>query len=240
MPLPLPEYADVLCKALWCFSFPKVTFDFRNSQRTQHEDMRGVEKCIGALLSHEDPVDVKDGLSNVLYWGYARQQGRRGHKVRTFRNMMKSTDDRRLVGFMEFVGPTPDTRVAERLLALKKLGLPEFGQMSFATKILMFLDPDRYPVLDLKIARATANKSYFAPLQKLTVNQTSIPVTRANAAGYARWACWCRSIATRINEIPQSPCGDLRAVDVERAVFQLADSEEMDKVRTLLEGPLDE
>ena len=127
MPLPLPEYADVLCKALWCFSFPKVTFDFRNSQRTQHEDMRGVEKCIGALLSHEDPVDVKDGLSNVLYWGYARQQGRRrGHKVRTFRNMMKSTDhDRRLVGFMEFVGPTPDTRVAERLPGqLLQLGEP--------------------------------------------------------------------------------------------------------------------
>ena len=69
MPLPLPEYADVLCKALWCFSFPKVTFDFRNSQRTQHENMRGVEECIGALLSHEDQVDVKDGLSNVLYWG---------------------------------------------------------------------------------------------------------------------------------------------------------------------------
>ena len=142
--------------------------------------------------------------------------------------------------FMEFVRSNPDARAAERLLALKRLGLPEFGQMSFATKILMFLDPDRYPVLDLKIARATAKRSYFEPLQKLTVNKTSIPITRANADAYARWACWCRSIATQINAIPQSPCGYLRAVDVERAVFQLVDSEEMDKVRTLLEGPLDE
>ena len=112
--------------------------------------------------------------------------------------------------------------------------------MSFATKILMFLDPARYPVLDLKIARATANESYFAALQKLTVSQTSVPITHANADAYARWACWCRSIATQINGIPQSPCGYLRAVDVERAVFQLVDSEEMEKVRTLLVGPLDE
>ena len=239
MPLPLPEYADVLCKALWCFSFPKVTFDFRNSQRTQHENMQGVEKCIGALLSHEDQVDVKDGLSNVLYWGYARQ-GRRDYKVCTFRCSVQSTDDRRLVGFMEFARSGLDACAAERLLALKRLGLPGFGQMSFATKILMFLDPARYPVLDLKIARATANESYFAALQKLTVSQTSVPITHANADAYARWACWCRSIATQINGIPQSPCGYLRAVDVERAVFQLVDSEEMEKVRTLLVGPLDE
>ena len=41
-------------------------------------------------------------------------------------------------------------------------------------------------------------------------------------------------------DLAQSPCGYLRAIDVERAVFQLVDSEEMNKVRTLLEGPLDQ
>ena len=55
------------------------------------------------------------------------------------------------------------------------------------------------------LARATANESYFAPLQKLTVSQTSVPITRANADAYARWACWCRSIATQINGIPACP-----------------------------------
>lgn len=125
---------------------------FATVNERQHENMLDVEKYIGKLLSQEDPVDVMDGLSNILYWGYARQ-GRRHSKVSAFRSTMPSTDDR-LERFMEFVRSNPDARAAERLLALKRLGLPEFGQMSFATKILMFLDPDRYPVLDLKILAA--------------------------------------------------------------------------------------
>ena len=53
------------------------------------------------------------------------------------------------------------------LVALRRLKLSQFSQMSFTTKILMFLDPDSYPVLDLRIAKAYANRPDFPPLQGL-------------------------------------------------------------------------
>ncbi|MXY15562.1 MAG: hypothetical protein F4Y57_00745 [Acidobacteria bacterium] len=79
------------------------------------------------------------------------------------------------------------------MLALKKLEIPEFGQTSFATKVLMFLDPDNYPVLDLKIA-GTAAKCEHSSLRELRT-YASIPITKTNAACYERWACWRRDIA---------------------------------------------
>ena len=81
------------------------------------------------------------------------------------------------------------------LLNIKKLQLRQFSQISFVSKILMFLDPTRYPVLDLKIAKAFA-KSSFLPLQNLTF-ATSIPITERNATAYDTWACWCREIASQ-------------------------------------------
>ncbi len=231
----LPEYAVLLSKALSCFSFPTVTLDFHSKGERHHEDMRGVEACIGAALRCDDVADVRDGLSDVLFWGYARQ-GRRDFRVRNFQERMQSVDgQQRLAMFQEFVRSRRETCTAQRLLALRKLRLPEFGQVSFATKILMFLDPENHPVLDLKIAR-TARGCEFPPLRGLTIH-ASIPITIANAACYERWACWCRDIAARVNRASGSPCQGLRAVDVERALFALADSERTDDACRLLKGP---
>jgi len=98
--------------------------------------------------------------------------------------------------------------------------------MSFATKILMFLDPENCPVLDLKIAKAYANLEDFAPLKELVVyyykkKETIIPITQENSDYYERWACWCRCVSALVNKTPESPCRELRAVDVERALFML-------------------
>ena len=235
-PMVPTEYVDLLSDALSRYCFPKDTFDFGRNEKLCHGDMRGVENYIGESLRSDDRSVMRNGLSNVLFWGYARREGWQHHKVCDFR---QHVDDRQLVEFQEFVRCRPVTCAAKRLLALKKLQLPQFGiGMSFTTKILMFLDPDRYPVLDQKIAKAaTAND--FAPLQglKYTVTETSIRITGANAAAYERWACWCQSIATWSNGQPGSPSRNLRAVDVERAIFRLADSRQMCKVRALLTGP---
>ena len=67
------------------------------------------------------------------------------------------------------------------------LKLRQFGQISFASKILMFLDPTRFPVLDLKIARAFANGG-FPPLAGLRFGPGGIPITRRNAHAYGDWA----------------------------------------------------
>ena len=122
------------------------------------------------------------------------------------------------------------------LFNIKELQLRQFSQISFISKILMVLDPTRSPVLDLKIAKAFA-KSSFLPLQNLTFAKAGISITKRNATAYDTWACWCREIATVVNEAPVSPCRGVRAVDVERALFTLADSQATDKARVLLDGP---
>ena len=207
--LPRPEYAAVLCEAVEDYGFPKVTWDFEEEKETRHDGMPSVEERVGELLRSGDPGRTRAGLSNVLYWGYARQPGRRDAKVRDFRNAVPE-DDPRLAGIAELArspGEPPAAAGRSGLLAVKRLKLRQFGQISFASKILMFLDPTRFPVLDLRIARAFASGG-FAPLAGLGFGPGGIPITRPNANAYDNWARWCGKVAGLVNEDPASPRRD--------------------------------
>lgn len=195
-----------------------------------------VEKHIHDLLCSKDLLSVKDGLSNVLYWGYANSPGLQKHRVRRFRDAVADSDSR-LEAFAELTESHP----LPTLLCIRQVELPQFSQTSFASKILMFLDPAIHPVLDLKISRAFANKPCFPPLLDLTFNDTGIPITQKNVVVYEKWACWCRGIAALVNGLRASPRHDLRAVDIERALFTLAgndgDEDDPGKARAILRGP---
>ena len=241
MPMLSPEkYATLLCKAIGDYDFPPVTYAFDKNTEIQHGGMLAVEQYIGKLLRSKEPQEVKNGLLNVLYWGYARQPGRRKDRISKFRATNPSELKPKLDQFVKLVeelmlsinGEAPSG--GSGLLKIKKLKLPQFSQVSFVSKILMFLDPTCYPVLDLKIANKVANPC-FPPLQNLKFS--GIPINEDNATVYDTWACWCREIATEVNKVPESPRHDVRAVDVERALFTLADSEETDNIRLLLAGP---
>ena len=113
--------------------------------------------------------------------------------------------------------------------------------MSFTTKILMFLDPTRYPVLDTKIGRL-AVACDFPPLAGIIApDGNAVPINPTTARAYEKWACWCRGIAELVNELRASPRHDLRTVDVERALFTLAGDtdgdDEADRACALLQGP---
>ena len=181
-----------------------------------------------------DRGTVRDGLSNVLYWGWAQRPGLQRARVDAFRDGVQPNDPR-LVRFMNFVHARASRSDAEQLRGLKSLKLPQFSQMSFTTKILMFLDPSRFAVLDLKIA-LVAKQCGFPFMQELKI-YTGIPITRANAACYGRWASRCREIAAKVNGTPGARAENLRAVDVERAVFSLADLGRTDDAHRLLAGP---
>ena len=230
--LPLQQYAALLCEAIRDYDFPAVAYDFTEEKPLHHDSMLAVEQYIGTLLRSTDFSAVKDGLSNVLYWGYAQQPGRGDFKVRDFRKTIPDPErEPKLDKFAQLM------RSGQADLSnIKKLQLRQFSQISFVSKILMFLDPTRCPVLDLKIANAFA-KSSFLPLQNLTFAKGGIRITERNATAYDTWACWCRDIATVVNEAPVSPCRGVRAVDVERALFTLVDSQATDKARMLLDGP---
>ena len=119
--------------------------------------MLAVEQYIGTLLRSKDFSAVKDGLSNVLYWGYARQPIR-DFRVSDFRKTIP--DPEREPKLDQFAQLMRSGR-SDLFQSIKKLQLRQFSQISFVSKILMFLDPTRYPVLDLKIAKAFAKSSFL-------------------------------------------------------------------------------
>ena len=232
----LEEYARILCRAKSEYSYPSVTcFDFDAFLQgaspvtyiRKHGNMLEVEELIKRQLVSHDLEEVKDGLSNVLFWGFASQPGRQKDRVGKFRSevpQQKLECFRKLVANETYVG----------LWNLKKIGLPQFTQMSFTSKLLMFLSPSTNPVLDLKIGRS-AKEQNVPPLSNLTI-RTSMPLSQHNVRIYGEWSSWCIDVARQVNELPSSPCRDLRAVDVERAVFHCIDADRDAAVKLLL-GP---
>ena len=127
---------------------------------------------------------------------------------------------------------------------LQRLGLPEFSAMSFVSKVLMFMCPDRYAVLDLSIARFAHRQpaqsldlpSGLSTLLNLKLDLTKIPLTGRNRRVYQEWSGWCCEIADAVNAVVP-PGVNLRAVDVERAIFWCIDRESETEARRLLLGP---
>ncbi len=131
--------------AISSYNFPAVYKDF--DRNISHESNMGVvESKINNLLLSKDENQVKNGLSNVLYWGYA-QVGYRDFRVTRFRD---SVTNEKIHKFQNLI---QNKFRAATLKDIKKIKLPEFSGISFVSKILMFLDPENYPVLDLQIAR---------------------------------------------------------------------------------------
>lgn len=235
--LPLNDYAVLLCEAIRAYDFPAVTCEFEpGGNRIVRTSCRGsmliVERHVGRLLRSGHRSEVKDGLSNVLYWGWA-QTSLAEPKATKFRREVDD-DDPMLSDFVNLDKDPPGPGLLGRV---NDIGLPGFG-MSFTTKILMFLNPARYPVLDKKIARIARNCDFLPLSNILAAGDHHVPMNQHAVAAYERWACWCREIANAVNDAPASRRRDLRAVDVERALFTLADADDHEEhACTLLKGP---
>ena len=238
------EYSQSTRRAAEKYRYPAKIYDFIEQRELDHgNDMPRVEQLINAQLMSENRAEVKDGLSNVLYWGYVRQGGRGPHRVRRFRD--KVTDNQ-LDAFVECRRRSTCAGLDE----LRRLKLPEFSGLSFASKVLMFMCPDSYPVLDLKIARfgqrvarRELRQSFSRPaglsaLLKLKLYATSIGLTRNNMRAYREWANWCCEVADAVNRFDSSADGALRAVDIERGIFWCIDQCLENEARRLLLGPV--
>ena len=242
--LPLKQYAALLCEIIGKYDFPPITYDFAKNEEIRHGSMLAVEHYIGGLLHSECLEDAKDGLSKVLYWGHANNKLLQTSSLKKFREAPDADElKRKLDRFVRLARELARPSIVPPggdLLKIKELGIPQFGRVSFVSKVLMFLDPARYPVLDQKIAEAYAKQLDFPPLQNLTFSGKgeTIAITPQNAAVYDNWACWCREIAKVVNKALEPP-RRVRAVDVERALFTLAQRGVTYDARLLLAGPVD-
>lgn len=194
--------------AIETYAFPAVYFDFGTGIEVRAGNMRAVENAIREMLTSKADGQVLDGLANVIYWGYA-QIGYRDTRVRRFRD--EATEDQ-LNGFRTLLESADSVGLA----AIAALKLPEFSGISFVSKILAFLDPVNYCVLDkqlLKLAMGPGDRA----LHQVSAG-TQIRVTTRNQQAYDVWREECASISGQYFN------GRYRAVDVERGFFQLVQS----------------
>lgn len=201
---------DTLAGAIADYDYPPFTYDFGSSKEQRWSSTHEVESEIGHLLRSSDLAQLKNGISNVLYWGYYTSRGRRDHRVRTFRTRVGN--DR-----LEAAAHLFRTLRGPGLVQIRQLGLPGFSGGSFITKLRMFLDPTRYVVMDLNIARLkyARTPTLFRHL-KWRRGDTSIRITKHNEGVYENWCEWCRRVAAM-----NFASSGIRAVDVERGIFRL-------------------
>jgi hypothetical protein len=188
------------------YSYPKVFFDFKTNREVEALDTVRLEKYFRDALTSGQIDNVKDGLSNVVYWGNA-QQGVLDARVQNFRSNVSAVH---LNAFIELAAGG-DWGVTE----IEAIRMPVFSRMSFITKILAFLEPERFVVLDLQLAQlATVPGPHV--LTDLVADSTSIRITQNNLAVYERWCVKCASMAAGF---PTN--WGIRAVDIERGLFGL-------------------
>ena len=199
---------NTLDEAIRNYSFPCVCYDFQKDQPVNFPNLKEVEEFIRKDLKSGDRSGVKNGLSNVLYWGFA-QVGYRDNRVRIFRNKVtldKLNDAANL--FKKIIG--------NALKEIWQIKLPQFSGMSFISKVRMFIDPTSYVILDQQILKMN-NEPFETPLNtiKFGENETQIRISHDNAAVYQKWCDKCNGISnTYFNGIH-------RAVDIERGFFTL-------------------
>ena len=203
------EQIEHLRRGILAYSYPKVTYDFSTNQFCSHTTMGEVEQVIRRQLLSGDPTQTRDGLSNVIFWGYCRDNRRRT-RFKDFRREVSPRNRQLAEAARIFQDPS-----TVDLLGIKRLSLPEFSGLSFLTKVRMFLDPTRYATLDRKLLKNLRSlQRHFA----FRSNERSIRATRRNVRAYEGWAQLCRNLAEAYFERD-----GFHAADVERGFYALID-----------------
>ena len=215
MPLDDRQQAELEC-AISNYTFPPVYYDWAAFQEVAAANVGELECVLRTLLISENPDRVRDGLANVLYWGYARI----GYRDTRVRNLRTGITSGQIADFQALVRPRGDPGAVRipTLQEIAKLRMPEFSGISFISKILMFLDPCRYCVLDNQLARLADN----APraIYRLRA-QGQLPVNEASERAYEDWRTECLKISHDYYD------ERYRAVDIERGFFTLIQSNQL-------------
>ncbi len=179
--------------------------------------MHAVEGAIRDMLVSTAVDRIRDGLANVIYWGYA-QIGYRHDRVQRFRN---GVTPEQLAHFRRLV----EAEGGAGLATIAAIRMPEFSGVSFISKILAFLDPDRYCVLDKQLPRVAGVPGTRA-LHQISTG-TQIRVTHRNEDAYHAWRKECADISA------QYFGGRYRVVDIERGFFQMVQVGQLQVAREL-------
>jgi len=215
-----PEQTVCLRNAIACYGFPPNYFNFTKNIPERLHDTKAVEIAIRQGLISGKPEPVKNALSNVLYWGYGTM-GIRDTRVSRFRNRLTGAQLTQACNLF-------CTPMVPSVMEIKKLRLPEFSGLSFVSKVRMFLDPDHSAILDWQIMKIRDRCPNTVLAQFGLGDSTQIRITADNSNAYE---AWCQ----RMMDISRMHFGGrFRAVDVERGLFQLVQSGDVDTAARIL------
>jgi len=194
--------------AITYYAFPAVYFDFNNSREVVAQNMLEVEAMLAGQLRSKEVVSTKHGLTNVLYWGYA-QIGYRQYRIDMFLN---NVSDQQIIEFQSLLAANN----IPTMKAILHIGLPQYSGISFISKILMFLNPIAYCVLDKQLTKLRTTESPKI-LNELVFSkkETQIRITTHNEAIYNGWRNECSAISQMYFQ------STYRVVDIERGFFNL-------------------
>jgi hypothetical protein len=200
------QQIDQLEKAILAYAFPPIYFDFVKNISIQAQDMKVVENAVKNMLVSKCSQDVIHGLANIVYWGYA-QIGYQQTRVDKFLNGITNNH------IIQFKALVAESNIPN-MLQIKAIGMPEYSGISFISKILVFLNPKDYCVLDKQLAKLIINGDVDRALYGLILG-TQIRVTKHNQAIYDTWRAECLMISKQYFN------GKYRVVDIERGFFHL-------------------
>jgi hypothetical protein len=202
------EQIETLGDAIRGYDFPPVYYDFEEGTEIVENTMLEVENIIRDQLRSEQTQDVRHGLANVLYWGYANI-GYRDVRVADLNNNITVEQIKTLKALLA-------NNNIPSMVEIKRIKMPQFSGMSFISKVLMFLNPNQYCVLDKQIASLrTHNGDNFLNQLVFRESETQIRISAHNEAVYDGWRGECRAISTEYYG------NEYRVVDIERGFFQL-------------------
>jgi len=206
------------------YDFPCNLFDFSNEQEIVFDNYRELEKHIQDQLLSNNICKIKNGLSNVLYWGYYRI-GYGAIRIKRFRDNVTNIQ---LQAFADLVNANSLDPIG-----IKKIGIPQFSGFSFVSKILMFSDPTKFVILDKKIMELRDPENNGNPLSNIpyTKNDSGIRISRLSQKYYYEWCKLCCFIAKQSSN-------DRIAVDIERGFFKLVEQKRTDYGRRIISSEI--
>lgn len=205
--------------AVNAYSFPTAHFDFTTQTPVVGLSIAQLENRIRQQLLSPSQEDVKDGLSNVLYWGFAQMGGLAPVRVERFRSAVSGRQLQQASRlFTNYERPA--------LYEIARLGLPQFSKVSFVSKIRMYLDPVKSATLDRQIMQIHQIHTDTV-LAAFKEDKTSIPTTKGNSNAYEGW---CEHLA----HIAQAYLPTARVVDIERGFFHMIQEGDVNEAANIL------
>ncbi len=208
-----------LIEAVNQYDYPAKLFNFSKNEEIEFRNYRDLEFYIGEQLRSNDIVHLKDGLSNVLYWGFYRFGCvYRDARVNKFKQFIT---DEKLIKFKELVQIKNHS-----CITIKDVEMPQFSQLAFISKLLMFIDPVNNVTLDSKIMLLKDSGNLKNPITNIKTYKTSIPI-KDNQDNCILWCKLCKMIASEYFQ-------DKLSVDIERGFFRLVETNQIESAKQII------